>query len=118
MLRHSIIKWNTMAMTVFLSRLEACGASMELNQIRYFVALCEQQNFSAAARACRVSQPTLSVAIRKLEQELGQKLFDRQPTQLTEFGRRIRPHLTDVMQAIERVTLAAAELAGEMRRTG
>src|SRR5262245_32435233 len=95
-------------MTVFSSRLEACGAAMEINQIRYFLALCEQRHFSAAARACRISQPTLSVAIRKLEQELGQKLFDRQPIRLTEFGRRIHPHLMDVITAVERAAALAA----------
>ena len=92
---------------------------MELNQIRYFLALCDERNFKAAARACHVSQPTLSVAIRKLEQELGQKLFDRHPTRLTAFGQRIHPHLIEVMDAIERISIIAdAELPDEMRRTG
>jgi LysR family transcriptional regulator, hydrogen peroxide-inducible genes activator len=92
---------------------------MELNQIRYFLALCEERHFGAAARACGVSQPTLSVAIRKLEQELGQKLFDRQPTRLSEFGQRVYPHLVEIMDAIERIsTIAAAESTAELRRTG
>jgi len=92
---------------------------MEIAQIRYFLAVCAEQNFSAAARACRVSQPTLSVAIRKLEQEFGQKLFERQPIRLTEFGQRIRPHFSDIMRAIEQVsTMAEVESAAALRRTG
>lgn len=45
----------------------------------YFIALAEEQHFSKAAARCHVSQPTLSVQLRKLEENLGVALFERQP---------------------------------------
>ena len=50
---------------------------MTLNELRYIVALAREKHFSRAADACFVSQPTLSVAIKKLEEELDVKLFER-----------------------------------------
>src|SRR5215216_2798956 len=97
-----------------LSRVDiGFGASMEINQIRYFLAVCRELHFTAAARSCRVSQPTLSLGIKKLEQELGRPLFDRQPRiQLTDFGRRIYPHLKEIIDSVETVaTMATSESA-------
>ncbi|WP_282608589.1 LysR family transcriptional regulator [Pelagibius sp. Alg239-R121] len=67
---------------------------MELTQIRYFLAVAEALNFTSAAKACAVSQPALSKAIRKLEVTLGADLFDRssQQIELTDFGRTMRVH--------------------------
>ena len=50
---------------------------MTLTQLEYVVAVDRLRNFSAAARACHVSQPTLSMQLRKLEEEYGLVLFDR-----------------------------------------
>jgi DNA-binding transcriptional LysR family regulator len=44
---------------------------MEMHQVRYFVALCENLNFTRAAENCGVSQPSLTKAIQRLEEELG-----------------------------------------------
>ena len=44
---------------------------MEFRQIRYFLALCDHMNFTRAAETCAVSQPALTVAIQKLEDEFG-----------------------------------------------
>jgi DNA-binding transcriptional LysR family regulator len=62
---------------------------MELNQIKYFVVLARMLHFTKAAEACNVSQPALTKAIHKLEEELGGPLFlrERSRTQLTELGR-------------------------------
>ncbi len=61
---------------------------MEMNQLRYVVAAARTGNFSRAAEQCRVSQPSLSQQIQKLEDELGERLFDRmkRQTKLTSHG--------------------------------
>ncbi len=72
---------------------------MELHEIRYFLALSQALNFTKAAKACNVSQPALTRAIQKMEDELGGLLFSRERnnTHLTALGRLIEPHLQEVM---------------------
>ncbi len=68
---------------------------MEMNQIRYFLAVCEHRNFTHAASASNVSQPSLTAAIKKLEDEMGGALFirDRAGCRLTPLGKLMRPRL-------------------------
>ena len=68
---------------------------MEMHQLRYFLAVCETLNFTRAAERCNVSQPALTRAVKKLEEELGGPLFRRDCnlTHLTELGRMMKPHL-------------------------
>src|SRR5262249_49974825 len=89
-------------MTVNLVRWEyrACGvvarsAGMEMHQVRYFLAVAQELNFSRAAEKCNVSQPSLSRAIQQLEGEFGGPLFHRERhlTHLTDLGEMVRPHL-------------------------
>ncbi|WP_420583644.1 LysR family transcriptional regulator [Ruegeria sp.] len=82
---------------------------MQLYQVRYFLKVCEIGNFTRAARSCNVSQPSLSRAITKLEQELGGPLFERSAdgVRLTAFGNEIRPYLQDMVD----VEAEAVELA-------
>ncbi|MGE0226618.1 MAG: LysR family transcriptional regulator [Acetobacteraceae bacterium] len=72
---------------------------MELHEIRYFLALSKTLNFTKAAEMCHVSQPALTRAIQKMEDELGGLLFSRERnnTHLTELGRMLEPHLTEVL---------------------
>ena len=74
---------------------------MEMHQVRYFLALCEQLNFTRAAETCHVTQPALTRAIKLLEGEFGGVLFhrERQNTHLTELGRMLQPHLTEIYDA-------------------
>jgi len=64
---------------------------LTLTELRYLVALAQQRHFGRAAESCYVSQPTLSVAIKKLEDELGVALFERrkQDITLTPIGQQI-----------------------------
>ena len=76
---------------------------MEMHQVRYFLALCETLNFTRAAENCNVSQPALTRAVHKLEEELGGLLLRREHNlmHLTDFGRLVRPHLEQVMAEAE-----------------
>ena len=64
---------------------------MTLIQLEYIVALDTHRHFALAAEKCFVTQPTLSMQIQKLEEELGVKIFDRtkQPVIPTEIGTNI-----------------------------
>ena len=71
---------------------------MEMHQVRYFLAVAEELNFTRAAERCNVTQPSLSRAIKLLEEELGGLLFyrERESTHLTDLGHMARPHLQSV----------------------
>lgn len=83
---------------------------MELHQIKYLLAVVREKNFSRAATACNVSQPSITRGIRKLEQEFGGPLLDRSSggVFLTQLGRQVMPRLETAYSEIERV-LAEAE---------
>ena len=53
---------------------------MTLTELRYIVTLAQEQHFGRAAERCHVSQPTLSVGVKKLEDELGVLIFERSKT--------------------------------------
>ena len=79
-----------------------------MQEIRYFLAMSRVLNFTRAAEECHVSQPALTRAIRKMEDELGGLLFSREPNNihLTALGRLIEPHLSEIVAH-----------AGEAKRT-
>ncbi|MEM7068785.1 MAG: LysR family transcriptional regulator [Pseudomonadota bacterium] len=74
---------------------------MEFNQIRYFLAVADCLNFTQAADRCAVSQPALSKAIKKLEDDLGSLLFNRNTNEvmLTEFGELMRIHFERIEES-------------------
>lgn len=82
---------------------------MTLTELRYIVAVARERHFGRAAQDCFVSQPTLSVGIRKLEQELGVVLFERAGAEvtLTPVGERI---VAQAQRALEQ-TAAIKEIA-------
>jgi DNA-binding transcriptional LysR family regulator len=66
---------------------------MEMHQVRYFLAVSRTLNFTRAAEECHVAQPSLTRAIKQLEEELGNELFrrERNLTHLSELGHRMLP---------------------------
>lgn len=88
---------------------------MELQQLRYFVALARELHFQRAAARVHVSQPTLSQQLRKLEKELGAPLLERSPHQvrLTASGEKFLPHALAVLDALEKGTQVLRQNSGE-----
>jgi LysR family hydrogen peroxide-inducible transcriptional activator len=85
---------------------------MTLTELRYIVAVARERHFGRAAEACHASQPTVSVAIRKLEEELGVRLFERGTNEVTPTGIGER-----VIAQAQRVLEQAAEIH-EIARLG
>jgi hypothetical protein len=75
---------------------------MKMQHVCYFLALCEERNFTRAATRCGVSQPSLTNAIKLLEEELGGSLFDRDRanTRLTGLGILVRPELEQINRSV------------------
>lgn len=94
---------------------------MTLLQLTYVAALDRYGHFRLAAEACHVTQPTLSEQVRKLEEELGVVLFDRdtRPVRPTKVGRQVVAHARLVLAETERLREAVraqtGEMAGELR---
>lgn len=85
---------------------------LNLEGLRYAQAVAETKSFSAAARAYGVTQPALSNGIAKLEERLGEKLFDRSPRGVsqTTFGARMLPLIERALTALDAVTAEARRL--------
>jgi DNA-binding transcriptional LysR family regulator len=83
---------------------------MEMHQIRYFLAVCDELNFTRAAEKCHVAQPSLTRAIKLLEEELGGPLFHRERarTHLSELGRVMRPYLEEAYRQSQQARDVAA----------
>jgi LysR family hydrogen peroxide-inducible transcriptional activator len=88
---------------------------MEMHQVRYFLALAEELNFTRASERCNVTQPALSRAIKLLEEELGGLLFRREheSSHLTDLGHMVRPHL----QSVYDHSMLAKHLSQDFMRT-
>src|SRR3954453_15763832 len=84
---------------------------MEMHQVRYFLALSEELNFTRAAERCHVAQPSLTRAIKQLEEEMGGALFHRERanTHLSELGRTLKPYLEQVYNRAEQAKREAQE---------
>ena len=90
---------------------------MQMQQIRYFLALCEECNFTRAAKRCGISQPSLTNAIIALEQELGGALFQRKPlVSLTVLGHAVHPYFDRIAQNVDQAR-GAAEAMANVRRS-
>lgn len=84
---------------------------MTLNELRFIVAVAQELNFRRAAEKCFISQPALSLAIQKLEEELGLKVFERGKSDvtLTPVGTAIVEQAQRVLEEAERIREIAAQ---------
>lgn len=89
---------------------------MTLTELRYIVAVAQERHFGRAARRCFVSQPTLSIAIKKLEEELSVSLFDRSSNDIitTEAGERIVAQARRVLEEADLIKHLANEEQNEL----
>ena len=78
---------------------------MTLTELKYIVAVAREKHFGKAAEACHVSQPTLSLAIKKLEEELDVKLFERSATEVA-----VTPLGEEIVRQAQSVLEQAAEI--------
>ena len=84
---------------------------MQMQHIRYFLALCEERSFTRAAKRCGVSQPSLTNAMA-LEQELDGALFQRKPlVALTVLGHAVHPYLDRIAENAAHARQAAEAMA-------
>ena len=96
-------------------------AGMTLTELKYIVAVAREKHFGKAAEACHVSQPTLSVAIKKLEDELEVKLFERNASEIavTPLGEEIVRQAQSVLEQADSIREIAKRgkdpLAGPLR---
>jgi LysR family hydrogen peroxide-inducible transcriptional activator len=86
---------------------------MEIHQLTYFVAVAETGSFSRAAERCNIAQPSLSQQIQKLEQELGEPLFDRLTRRvvLTDAGRNLLPRATSILADLQDIKHSMNQMA-------
>ena len=84
---------------------------MTLNELRYIVAVARERHFGRAAEACFISQPTLSVAVKKLEDELGLSLFERRKGEVsvTPVGERIIAQAQRVLEEADNIRQIARQ---------
>jgi LysR family hydrogen peroxide-inducible transcriptional activator len=90
---------------------------MEVHQLRYMVAVTKSGTFSRAAELCHVSQPSLSQQIHKLEDELGERLFNRlrRRARLTAAGEDFLPHAQRVLAELQAAEREVGERRGLLR---
>jgi DNA-binding transcriptional LysR family regulator len=87
---------------------------MEMQQVRYFLAVSRTLNFTRAAEECNVTQPALTRAIKQLEDELGGELIRREGrnSHLTDLGNRMRPLLQQCYDS----AIAAKQVASKLKK--
>lgn len=92
---------------------------MEMHQLRYAVAVARTGNFSRAAQHCNVAQPSLSQQIQKLEEELGERLFDRmkREAKLTPHGEAFLPRAVRILEEVDAARREATDARHLVRGT-
>jgi DNA-binding transcriptional LysR family regulator len=93
---------------------------MELDQIRYFLALCEELNVARAAQRCGVAQSSLTRAIKALEAEFGGALFHREHAnmRLSRLGQKVKPFLEQTDSHVEGARRKADDFVRQQGQSG
>jgi DNA-binding transcriptional LysR family regulator len=106
-----------------MAALQSGSTHMDIRQLQYLVALAREKHFTRAARACHVTQPTLSGRIRQLEQELGVPIVERgqrflgftpQGERVLKWAHTILDHWTSLQQEIETLRNTSGALSGHL----
>ena len=90
---------------------------ISIQQIQYILTLSEEKQFQRASELCFVTQPTLSMQIKKAEETLGASIFDRSrtPLELTTFGKELLPIFKDIIAEYEKIGRTVAKKDGVFR---
>jgi DNA-binding transcriptional LysR family regulator len=107
------------AYSELMTDLASRAVDLDLRLVGYFVAVAEHRHFGRAAAELRVAQPSLSRQIRRLEQQMGVRLFDRTPqsTRLTEAGEVFLPRAKALLRSAAQATAQARDAAQPGRIT-
>src|SRR5262249_15988258 len=109
---HLTVKGRSRWQARMRARLIPRGGPMQMHQIRYFLALCEDRNFTRPARRSALSHPSLTNPSMGLERARGGALFQRKPLiALTALGHAVQPYLDRIAQNAEHAREAAQALA-------
>jgi LysR family transcriptional regulator, hydrogen peroxide-inducible genes activator len=83
-----------------------------MSHVRYFLAVCKEGTFTGAAKHCGVTQPSLTQAIKILEQELGGALFQRRRNgaELTEFGMALQRYFILIGRCVDDIQQQSVQL--------
>ena len=83
---------------------------MTITQLKYTLSVAKHGNFTIASQKCFVTQPTLSMQVQKLEEELGVTIFNRstKPLQITEVGEKILIQARKIVEESSRISKSAS----------
>jgi LysR family hydrogen peroxide-inducible transcriptional activator len=94
---------------------------METQHIEYFLAICDELNFTRAAEKCGVAQPTVTAAIQRMERKVGGALFQRLPhppyVQLTALGRQLYPICIQISELLTKAQAIGGRVNRSKRHT-
>jgi len=90
---------------------------ISIQQMHYLIVLSEERHFQRASERCFVTQPTLSMQVKKAEDVLGYAIFDRgtNPIELTVFGKQLIVICRDVLQEFDKIDIARQKMDGNYR---
>ena len=92
---------------------------MKTQHVCYFLAICDELSFTRAAQKCGIKQPTLSEAIKRMEQAIGGDLFVRaSPVRLTALGFQLLPICVQINQLLEKACTMSISLEESARFAG